>query len=136
MPAISKHDAETIMLVLMALRGLDKKKHKEAFAQGTLQAKPGDLSMQGTSQRWAKAIERYRSDHGGQNGHANVHMPPATEQGEEQESGDPKDELQLIPCNDADHQDALLNVEAELNAIGDAESGPGLHWTATSSSSK
>ena len=60
MPVVSRVDAETIMQVLLTLRGQDKKRHTEAWKQGKLNLKPGDISIQGTAQRWKRAITKAR----------------------------------------------------------------------------
>ena len=51
-PRVDKEKAELMMRTLLALRGCTKKKYIEAWGNGTLALKPGDLSMQSTAQRW------------------------------------------------------------------------------------
>ena len=51
-PYVNKDDAEKVMLTLLAMRGLDKKKHREAWDQGCLKVLPASLKMQATSNRW------------------------------------------------------------------------------------
>ena len=53
-----------MMQVVLALRGINKKKQLEAWEQGSLNIKPADLSLQGTTQRWDKAIDRASTHHG------------------------------------------------------------------------
>ena len=43
------------MKALLAMRGYDKKKHREAWEQGTLRIPQADFKMQAVSQRWRAA---------------------------------------------------------------------------------
>ena len=56
MPRPSEEDAEKIMKMIMAMRGLDKKKHLEAWERGELNVLPQKLKMQGSAQAWRRAV--------------------------------------------------------------------------------
>ena len=47
MPVIEEEDAKAIVSAILAMRGADKKKHKEALEQGTLKLLVNKLPMQG-----------------------------------------------------------------------------------------
>ena len=46
------------MKALLTMRGCDKKKHTEAWSQGTLRISRGELKLQGTSHKWRTAAGR------------------------------------------------------------------------------
>ena len=52
MPHVSPEDAETIMLTTLAMRGIVKKKHVDAWKEGCLSITPADIKMQGISGKW------------------------------------------------------------------------------------
>jgi len=56
MPFVSLEDARKLMHTLLALRGYDKKKHLDAWKEGCLNLKPGELNLQGTAQKWRHTI--------------------------------------------------------------------------------
>ena len=45
------------MHALLALRGYDEKKHVDAWREGVLHLKPGELKLQGTAQKWRRSIK-------------------------------------------------------------------------------
>ena len=55
-PCMSEEDATNIMKMLLAMRGLDKQKHIEAWKAGELKIVPHKLRMQGAAQTWRKAV--------------------------------------------------------------------------------
>ena len=55
-PRPSEEDAGKIMRMLMAMRGLDKKKHIDLWRKGDLKVLPQKLKMQGAAQAWRKVI--------------------------------------------------------------------------------
>ena len=57
MPEVSKEDGEKVMRILMALRGLENKKHLEEWESGQLKVLPKKLNLQGTVQAWRKAVK-------------------------------------------------------------------------------
>ena len=57
MPEVSNEDGEKVMRILMALRGLENKKHLEEWESGQLKVLPKKLNLQGTVQAWRKAVK-------------------------------------------------------------------------------
>ena len=55
MPVIGEEDAKAIVSAILAMRGADKKKHKEALEQGALRLPVNKLSMQGVIHTWRQA---------------------------------------------------------------------------------
>ena len=58
MPMMTTNDAEGIMQTLLALRGADKKKNREAWRGGNLQLKLENLNLQGTAQSWRRTVKQ------------------------------------------------------------------------------
>ena len=57
MPEVSNEDGEKVRRILMALRGLENKKHLEEWESGQLKVLPKKLNLQGTVQAWRKAVK-------------------------------------------------------------------------------
>ena len=57
MPYVGEVDAAEIMHILLAIRGLDKKNNLEAWRESNLKVRKGDLKLQGTAQKWRRAIK-------------------------------------------------------------------------------
>ena len=57
-PKISDDDAHKIMRIIMALRGLDKKKHIKEWEEERLGVMPKKVKMQGIAQNWRRAVEK------------------------------------------------------------------------------
>ena len=56
MPVIGEEDATAIVSAILAMRGADKKKHREALEQGTLRLPVRRLPMQkGVVQTWRQS---------------------------------------------------------------------------------
>ena len=55
MPVVEEEDAKAIVSAIRAMRGADKKKHKETFEQGTLKLPVNKLPMQWVVQTWRQA---------------------------------------------------------------------------------
>ena len=56
LPKIEDEDAAKIMKVILAMRGINKKKQIEAWREGHLQVRPQKLKIQGAAQGWGKAV--------------------------------------------------------------------------------
>ena len=56
LPKVSEADAKSIVQGILAMRGADKKKHKELHAAGNLCLHERRLPMQGAMQCWRKAV--------------------------------------------------------------------------------
>ena len=54
MPEVSNEDGEKVMRILMALRGLENKKHLEEWESGQLKVLPKKLNLQGAVQAPSK----------------------------------------------------------------------------------
>ena len=52
MPIITKHDAELITKAILAMRGINQKKHKEAHDQGILKVMQRPMAYKGNSHSW------------------------------------------------------------------------------------
>ena len=50
MPVIGEEDAKAIVSAILAMRGANKKKHREALGQGTLRLPVRKMPMQGVVQ--------------------------------------------------------------------------------------
>ena len=108
------------MQVLLALKGYDKKKHTEAWDEGSLKLKPGDLSLQGTAQRWCKALVRHREvqqQHG-----ATGPCPTA-----ECSSRIPRDPCPTVACRLLENPSVKLAVHSLSASLGRATGGEFLH---------
>jgi hypothetical protein len=55
-PRPSEEDARKVMKMILAMRGLDKKKHLDAWERGALTVLPQKMKMQGAAQAWRRAI--------------------------------------------------------------------------------
>ena len=55
MPVVEEEDAKAIVMAILAMRGADKKKHKEALEEGMLKLPIKKLPMQGVVQTWRQA---------------------------------------------------------------------------------
>ena len=55
MPIVDEMDAKAIVMAVLAMRGADKKKHKELLHEGTLKLPVRRLPMQGLVQSWRQA---------------------------------------------------------------------------------
>ena len=58
MPEVSHEDGQKVMIILMALRGLEGKKRLEEWRAGLLKVNPNKLNLQGTVQAWKKAVQK------------------------------------------------------------------------------
>ena len=58
MPEVSHEDGQKVMIILMALRGLEGKKRLEEWRAGLLKVNPKKLNLQGTVQAWRKAVQK------------------------------------------------------------------------------
>ena len=66
MPIVEEEDAKAIVRAVLAMRGADKKKHKEALEEGTLKLPLKKLPMQGVVQTWRLACgqsDKWNSSH-------------------------------------------------------------------------
>ena len=99
MPSVSQKDAETILQTTLAMRGLDKKKHIEAWKEGCLSIPPTDIKMQGVSSKWRAItisgevwndqtlpVSRPTSIHGSRENHL-LATPPVEEQASQDQPG-------------------------------------------------
>ena len=54
-PKVSDEDAHRTMKIIMAIRGLDKKKHIKEWEEERLSVMPKKMKMQGIAQNWRKS---------------------------------------------------------------------------------
>ena len=55
-PKVNTEDAEKIMKMIMAIRGLDKKKHLDEWQESNLKVLPHKMKLQGSAQAWRRAV--------------------------------------------------------------------------------
>ena len=56
MPCLDDKDAEAVMRLLIALRGINSKKQVEAWREGVLKVSPSKLRLQKMAAGWSKAV--------------------------------------------------------------------------------
>ena len=54
MPAVDNDDAELVMKAILAMRGINQKKHKAEYAAGTLMLTQIPMSYKGTAHAWLR----------------------------------------------------------------------------------
>ena len=57
LPKVCGQDAKSIVQGILAMRGADKKKHKELHAEGNLKLSERRLPMQGAMQCWRRTVK-------------------------------------------------------------------------------
>ena len=95
----------------------------DSWEQGALSIKPGDLSMQGTAQKWLKAIDKARGNHSSNPEHTAGPLPLGACSGGRDE-GKLDDSMQITPYDQHDSdqlppiplQDQVRDDEAAVHA--------------------